>query len=127
MLSLLKVLLLQGFLAKTALRSFAWLAWMLPLGFLFKWVGLPILAVLGVLALPVLLLLAVIGLPLIVVVVFSSILLSITGAVLTFGLAAAKVLIPIVLVVMLLRWLPRWLLRSREPLSSNEVPSAQPQ
>ena len=109
--SLLRTLLVQGILAKTALRSFGWLAWLLPLGFLLKWVGLPILLVLGTLALPVLILLAVVGLPIIVVLFFGGVLLSIVGFVLTAGFALAKVLIPIALVFLLLRWI--W--RSRQP------------
>ena len=118
---LLKTLLVQGILAKTALRSFTWLAWLLPVGFLLKWVGLPILMVLGVLALPVLLVLAVIGLPFIVVFFFGSILLTITGAVLAFGIAAAKVLIPVVLVFLVVRWIWRSL-----SVSPDAAPYAPP-
>lgn len=117
---LLKTLLVQGILAKTALRSFAWLAWLLPVGFLLKWVGLPILMVLGVLALPVLLLLAVIGLPVIVVFFFGSILLTITGAVLAFGIAAAKVLIPMALVFLVVRWI--WRSRGVSPDAAPYAP-----
>jgi hypothetical protein len=105
--SMLKVLLVQGFLARTALRSFAWLAWILPLGFLLKWVGLPIIAVLGTLALPVLILLAIVGLPIIVIVVFGGMLLTIAGFVLTMGLAVLKVLLPVALVFLVVRWLWR--------------------
>lgn len=104
---ILKTLLVQGILAKTALRSFGWLAWLLPVGFLLKWVGLPLLAVLAVLALPVLALLLVIGLPIFVVLLFGGAILSIVGTVITIGVALAKVLIPIALVVWVLRWLFR--------------------
>ena len=50
---ILKTLLVQGILAKTLLRSFGWLGWLLPVGAILKWIGLPLLSVLGVLALPV--------------------------------------------------------------------------
>ncbi len=100
---ILKTLLIQGILAKTALRSFGWLAWLLPMGFLLKWVGLPLLAVLAVLALPVLALLLVIGLPIFVVLLFGGAILSIVGTVITVGIALAKILIPIALIVFVLR------------------------
>lgn len=107
--AILKQLLVQGILARTVLRSFGWLAWLLPAGFLLKGIGLPLLAVLGVLALPVLLLLLVIGLPIFVVLLVGGALLSVVGVVLSVGLALAKVLIPIALVV----WLVRWMWRDR--------------
>ncbi len=102
--SILKTLLLQGILARTALRSVGWLAWLLPLGFLLKWVGLPLLAVLSVLALPVLVLLVAIGLPIFVVIIFGSMLMALVGTLLTMGIAVAKVLIPVLLVVWLVRY-----------------------
>lgn len=71
--AILKSLILQGIIARTALRSLGWLAWLLPVGFLLKWVGLPILMVLGVL--------------------------------LTVGVALAKFIIPVVIVVVALRWM----------------------
>jgi hypothetical protein len=114
--SLLKTLVIQGFLARTALRSFAWLAWILPLGFLLKWVGLPLLAVLGTLALPIVILLAIIGLPIIVVVVFGGLLLTIAGVVLTAGLAVLKVLVPLALVFLVVRWL--WRRANRAPAAT---------
>jgi hypothetical protein len=116
--SLLKTLLVQGILARTALRSFGWLAWLLPAGFLLKWVGLPLLAVLGTLSVPVLILLAIIGLPIIVVLFFGSILLSIVGFVLTAGIAMLKFLVPLLLVY----WLVRWVMRSRAPAA--DAPAA---
>jgi hypothetical protein len=61
------------------LRSLSWLAWLLPVGFLLKWVGCPLLAVLAVLAAPVLLLLLLIGLPIFVVLLFGGALLSFVG------------------------------------------------
>ncbi len=105
--AMLKTLLIQGILAKTALRSLGWLAWLLPVGFLLKWVGLPLLIVLLVLAAPVLLLLAVIGLPLFVVFLFGGALLSLVGVLLTVGVALLKIAIPVALVFLVVRWLWR--------------------
>lgn len=109
--AILKSLIVQGVIARTALRSLGWLAWLLPAGFLLKWVGLPLLMVLGVLALPVLLLLLVIGLPVFVVLLFAGAVMAVLGVLLTVGVALAKVIIPIVIVV----WAVRWLLRSEKP------------
>ncbi len=105
--AVLKTLLVQGILAKTLLRSFGWLAWLLPAGFLLKFIGLPLLAVLGVLAAPVLVLLFVIGLPVFVVLLFGGALMALVGVLLTVGIALAKIIIPIALVVMVVRWLLR--------------------
>lgn len=105
--AMLKTLLVQGILAKTLLRSFGWLGWLLPVGFLLKFVGLPLLAVLGVLALPVLILLFVIGLPVFLVLIVGGALMALVGTLLTVGIALAKVIIPIALVVMLVRGITR--------------------
>lgn len=117
---ILKTLLVQGILAKTVLRSFGWLAWLLPAGFLLKFVGLPLLAVLGVLALPVLILLLVVGLPIFVVLMIGGALMALVGVLLSVGLAVAKIVIPIALMVMVVRWL----LRDRTP-SPVSAPDAE--
>jgi hypothetical protein len=104
---ILKSLLVQGILAKTVLRSFGWLAWLLPVGFLLKFIGLPLLGVLGVLALPVLVLLFVIGLPVFVVLMLGGLLMAVVGTLLSVGIAVAKVVIPIALLVMLVNWFLR--------------------
>lgn len=111
--SILKTLLVQGVLARVALRSFGWLAWLLPVGFLLKWIGLPLLAILGTLSVPVLILLAIVGLPIIVVIVFGGVLLSLVGFVLTAGIAMLKVLVPVLLVFLLVRWV--WTSRAKAP------------
>ena len=103
--AMLKTLLVQGVLAKVALRSFGWLAWLLPAGFLLKWVGLPLLSVLGVLAMPVLVLLFIIGLPVFLVLAFGFVRMAIVGVLLTVAVALAKILIPIALVYLLVKWL----------------------
>lgn len=117
---ILKTLIVQGILAKTILRSFGWLAWLVPAGFVLKLVGLPLLAVLGVLALPVLALLLLIGLPIFVVLLIGGGLLAIIGVVLSVGLTLAKLLVPIALVV----WAVRWLLRERPVPATSDAGSA---
>lgn len=119
--SILKTLLVQGVLAKTFLRSFGWLAWLIPAGFLLKLVGIPLLIVMAVLGAPVILLLLVIGLPIFVVLLFAALILGILGSVLTVGIAVAKIVIPIVLMV----WLVRWFL-ARDDTHHPVPASAQP-
>ena len=103
--AILKSLLTQLAIWKLLLKSLGSLAWLVPLAFILKAVGLPLLLLLGVLALPLLLLLLVIGLPIILVIMMGGILLSVTMAVLSIGLIALKIAIPIALVWFVLRWL----------------------
>jgi len=120
--SILKTLFVQGVLAKVLLRAFGWLAWLIPTGFILKFIGLPLLAVLSVLALPVLILLFIVGLPIFLVLVVGGALMALVGTVLTVGIALAKIIVPIALVVLLVRWL----MRSKEPApaASTEAPAA---
>lgn len=118
--AMLKTLFVQGIVAKTLLRSFGWLAWLLPAGFLLKFIGLPLLAVLGVLAMPVLVLLFVIGLPIFLVFLVGGALMALVGTVLTVGIALAKIVIPIALVV----WLVRWMLRDKPVATAEPVAPA---
>jgi hypothetical protein len=78
---------------------------LVPLGGVLKVVGLPILMVLGVLGAPVFLLLGVIGLPILFVLAFGGMLLLLVGVLLTVGLFAIKILLPIVLIVWFVRWI----------------------
>jgi hypothetical protein len=78
---------------------------LVPLGAILKVVGLPILAVLGVLGAPLLLLLGLIGLPILLVLAFGAVLLMFVGVVLTIGVFAIKILLPIVLIVWFVRWI----------------------
>ena len=87
--SILKELIVRGILAKTILRSFGWLTWLLPLGFLLKLIGWPLLAVLGTLAVPVLLLLLLVGLPIFVVLLVGGALLELVPAALAREITAA--------------------------------------
>jgi hypothetical protein len=107
--AMLKALAIQGILAKVALRSFGWLAWLLPVGFILKFIGLPLLAVLGVLAAPVLILLFIIGLPIFLVLIVGAGLMALVGVLLTVAISLAKILIPLALIY----WLVSWLLKPR--------------
>ena len=119
---ILKTLLVQGILAKTALRSFGWLAWLLPVGAILKWIGLPLLSVLGVLALPVLVLLFLIGLPIFLVFIFGGLLMSLVGVLITVGTALLKIIVPLALVVLVVQWV----MRTQAKKVAPDVPSAAP-
>jgi hypothetical protein len=78
---------------------------LVPVAGVLKFVGLPLLIVLGVLGAPIFLLLGVIGLPILFVLAFGGMLLLLVGVVLTLGLLAIKILLPIVLIVWFVRWI----------------------
>ncbi|MFL5605305.1 MAG: hypothetical protein ACJ8AD_02545 [Gemmatimonadaceae bacterium] len=98
---------------------------LLPIAGILKFVGLPLLLVLGVLGAPVFLLLAALGLPILFVLGIGGVLLLSLGVLLTLGLIAIKILLPIVLIV----WAVRWLMRRGKsgpvgPISTAEPPGA---
>lgn len=103
--AILKTLLAQWAIWKLLLRSVGSLAWLIPLGLILKAVGLPALMLLAVLALPLFLVLVVLGLPIILVVIMGGLLLSATMALVSLGVAALKIAVPVVLVWVVLRWL----------------------
>jgi hypothetical protein len=82
---------------------------LLPVAGVLKFVGLPLLLVLGTLGAPLFLLLAAIGLPVLIVIGIGGTLLAALGVLLTLGVLAIKILLPIVLIV----WLVRWIFRRR--------------
>ena len=104
---LLRSLLTKWALFRLLLKSLGSLAWLLPLAFILKAIGLPILVLLAILALPLLILLAVIGLPIILVMVVGGTLLTFTMWILSIGMVALKIALPIILVVWFVRWLRR--------------------
>ena len=112
--TLLKSLFAQWAVLRLVLKGIGSLGWLLPLAFLLKTFGLPLLVVLAVLALPLLIVLAVIGLPLILIVVVGGALLTFTLWIVSMGLLALKVAIPILLVAWLVRSLIRWASRSND-------------
>jgi hypothetical protein len=105
--TLLKTILLKWAFFRVLLKVFGSLAFFIPIGFLLKVFGLPLLGVLGTLALPVLIMLAIFGLPIILVIVFGGMLLSVLFAVLSIGLAALNIVLPIVLIFWFVQWLTR--------------------
>ena len=92
---------------------------LVPVAGVLKIVGLPLLAVLGVLGAPVFLLLGVIGLPILFVLAFGGVLLLLLGVLLTVGVFAIKILVPIVLIV----WFVRWIFGKRTGAVEGEAPS----
>ena len=103
---LLKGLALRLVVGRTVGGMFAALLFLLvPLAGVLKVVGLPLLMVLGVLGAPVFLLLGIVGLPILFVLAFGGILLLLVGVLLTVGLFAIKILLPIVLIVWFVRWI----------------------
>ena len=88
---------------------------LVPAAAVLKLVGLPILFVLGILGAPLLLLLGVIGLPVMLVVGIGAVLLAMLGVLLTLGVIAIKVVLPIVLIVWFLRWVWRAMRSSDGP------------
>jgi hypothetical protein len=108
--ALLKSLLTQWALFKVLLKALGSLAWLVPVAFILKVIGLPMLTLLLILALPIFLVLALFGLPLVLVVVVGGLLIAGFFALLSLGIAVLKIALPIVLIV----WVVRWLLKSRE-------------
>jgi hypothetical protein len=108
--TLLKALLTKWALLQLLLRTLAKLGWLLPVAFILKAIGLPMLILLLVLALPIFIVLALIGLPLILVFVVGSLLVAGFFALLSLGFTVLKIAIPIILVV----WLVRWIFSSRD-------------
>jgi hypothetical protein len=100
--------LIKGLLLNWLLKSLGSLGFWVPIAFILKVVGLPILMVIGVLALPILIMLALFGMPFILVFLIGGALLAVLSAVLTFGLMALKIIVPIVLLVWVLRWVWGW-------------------
>lgn len=104
---LLKSLLAKWAIVKLVLKAFGSLGWLLPLAFVLKALGLPFLIMLAVLALPLLLVLALIGLPLLLVVVLGGAMVSFTLWIVSIGVVALKIAIPLLLIFWLLRWMTR--------------------
>jgi hypothetical protein len=118
MISLLKALAVKLVAGRTVGGVFGLLTILLvPLAGVLKFIGLPLLIVLGVIGAPVFLLLGAIGLPLLLVVGIGGIMMLFIGAMLTIGLIAFKIALPIILVVCLLRWF------RRKPSSAPVVPA----
>ena len=120
---LLKGLALRFVVGRTVGGMFtALLFLLLPMAGVLKVVGLPLLMVLGVLGAPVFLLLGIIGLPILFVLGFGGILLLLIGGLLTVGLFAIKILLPIILVV----WFVRWIFGRSKGVADGPPPPEEP-
>ncbi|MCY7380575.1 MAG: hypothetical protein LH467_14705 [Gemmatimonadaceae bacterium] len=78
---------------------------LLPAAGALKLVGLPLLLVLGTLGAPVFALLGMIGLPVLFVLGLGAILMLMVGLLVTAGIVAIKIVLPIVLLVWFVRWI----------------------
>ena len=92
---------------------------LLPAAGALKLVGVPLLLVLGTLGAPVFALLGMIGLPLLFVIGFGAILLLMVGLVVTAGIVAIKIVLPIVLLVWFVRWMSG---RTGDPADDSPMP-----
>jgi hypothetical protein len=106
--ALIQSLLAKYALLKLLLKTLGSLGWLLPLAFILKVVGLPILVVLAILALPLLIVLAIVGLPIMFVVIAVALLLFGFFALLSFGMLVLKIAIP----VLLIYWLAKWIFKN---------------
>lgn len=102
--SLITSLLTKWALLKLLLKTLGSLGWLLPVAFILKFVGMPVLVVLAILALPVFIVLAIVGLPIMFVIVAGIMLLVGFFFLLSIGILALKIVIPILLVYWLIRW-----------------------
>lgn len=102
---LLKSLLAKWTMLKLVLKAFGSLGWLLPLAILLKAIGLPFLLVLAALALPLLVVLAVLGLPLLLVAALGALLVTLTVWIVGIGVAALKIVVPLLLAYWMIRWL----------------------
>ncbi|MBV6520238.1 MAG: hypothetical protein MNPFHGCM_00343 [Gemmatimonadaceae bacterium] len=118
--ALLKSLLAKWALFQVLLRALGSLAWLIPVAFILKAIGIPALLLLLFLGAPILIVLAIFGLPLILVLVAGGVLIAAIFAILAIGVAALKVAVPIVLLI----WLANWLFRSRENPADDLPPTA---
>ena len=91
------------------------LALFLPIAGVLKVLGVPLLIALVLLGAPLFLLLAVIGLPLVLVMGVVAVFVALLAPVLIVGVALVKILLPIVLVALALRWIFRKLRNGPPP------------
>ena len=109
------------------LFKLGWLGLLIPIVLLLKTIGLPVLAVLSIVAIPIFFLLLLFGLPVILVVVLGSTLMGFLGLVLTLGVVALKIGLFVVLPIWLMWTLAtkayRWSCkRDNGESSSRDVP-----
>ena len=113
--SLLTSLLAKLALLKLVLKTLGSLGLLLPIAFVLKAIGMPILIVLAILAAPIFIVLAIIGMPFMFIIVVGIMLLVGFFAMLSIGLLALKIAIPILLIY----WLMRWFFRNGKKTSTD--------
>lgn len=103
-----------------AFKTIFGLGLLIPFAFILKLVGLPILAVLGVLAMPVLFVLFLFGLPIFLVLIVGGVLLAGLFFMLTLGMFALKVFLFVVLPVWVVWKLAGFVWRKVRPARHDE-------
>ena len=129
MLSVLKWLVTRLAAIRWLIKILGSLGILVPLAFLFKTIGLPILIVLGILAMPVLFVLFIFGLPIFLVLIVGGGVLGLLFAVLSFGMLALKVAIFVVLPIYLMFKVVSWIFgrgRSKGDKGNSTPPSSPP-
>jgi hypothetical protein len=95
----------------------------LPIAFLLKAIGIPLLIVLAVLVLPVLFLLFIFGLPVFLVLLVGGLAMGVLFAALTLGMFALKFAVFVVLPIWLVWKLASWAFRKRGAPVRRDTPS----
>lgn len=116
--ALLKSLLAKWAVFKVLLKALGSLAWLIPLAFILKAIGIPALILLLILGAPILIVLAVFGLPLILVLIVGGFLIAALFAILAIGVTALKIALPFIIVF----YLVRWFFKSKEDQSNDTTP-----
>ncbi len=111
MLGLIRWIVMRLAVVRMLYKLLGGLAVFLPLAFLLKVFGLPVLAVLGTLALPLLLVLLVIGLPIFMVLAVGGGILALIFFVLTIGLIALKIAVMVVLPIWIVWQIGKWIFK----------------
>ena len=118
MIATITVLVVRLAAIRWAFKTIFGLGALLPIAMVLKVVGLPVMAVLGVLSVPVLIVLLLFGLPIFMVLAVGGMLLAGLFALMSFGLAAIKVFIFVVLPIILVWKLAGYLWRLARPATS---------
>ncbi|MDB4917355.1 MAG: hypothetical protein JWM95_4999 [Gemmatimonadetes bacterium] len=124
MIALLKALALSLIAGRTVAGASGLLMLVLvPIAAVLKFIGLPILIVLAIVGAPIFLILSAVGLPLVLVAGIGAAVMLAVGAALALGFMALKFLLPVLLVVLVVRWVLR---RARAtPAAAAPVASAE--
>src|SRR5258708_547197 len=106
-----------------AIKSFVGLGLLVPLAFVLKLIGLPVLIVLGVLAAPVMFVLFLFGLPIFLVLIVAGLLMACLFFALTIGLVALKIFLFVVLPIWLVWTAATFLWRTIRPAPATVGPA----